>query len=125
MRDLPCSYSSSSQINPSPVDPSTSFFAQCVLPCLYCCFSFSAVGGLDGDALNYRCRIEEAIQAVKNVDAKAFRQALPKQLKLCGELLSELATHPGGESFERQWVRLYFHSVNATCRDVNASWRRP
>lgn len=58
--------------------------------------------------LKFRCRIEEAVQAVKDADAEAFRQALPKQLTLCQDLLSDLSAQPAGEAFLQQWVRSLF-----------------
>lgn len=51
-----------------------------------------------------RCRIEEAVQAIKEADALAFRKALPKQLKLCEQLLDELWALPMGDLFHQQWV---------------------
>lgn len=45
------------------------------------------------------------MQAVKDVDAQAFRHALPRQLALCEELLEDLSALPGGDAFREQWVR--------------------
>ncbi|CAN0064606.1 unnamed protein product, partial [Scytosiphon promiscuus] len=50
-----------------------------------------------------RCRIDEAVQAVKDIDEEGLRRALPQQLALCEELLSELSALPEGAAFLQQW----------------------
>lgn len=52
-----------------------------------------------------RCRIDEGVQAVKDIDESGLRRALPQQLALCEELLAELSALPAGPTFLRQWVR--------------------
>lgn len=45
------------------------------------------------------------MQAVKDIDEAGLRRALPQQLALCEELLSELAAFPEAATFMHQWVR--------------------